>query len=94
MRDAAKALSPDGMLVLFAGVPVGTRVALDMSPVFLGGAQYTGTSGSRIADQALVVEKTVAGGLAPGVRSARSAAWRRPRRACGRWSRGGSPGRS
>jgi hypothetical protein len=54
------------MLVLFAGVPVGTRVALDMTPVFLGAVQYTGTSGSRIADQALVVEKTVAGGLSPG----------------------------
>jgi hypothetical protein len=53
------------MLVLFAGVPVGTRVALDLSPVPLGGAQYTGTSGSRIADQALVVAKTVQGELAP-----------------------------
>jgi L-sorbose 1-phosphate reductase len=66
VREASIALAPDGMLVLFAGVPVGTRVALDMSPVFLGSVQYTGTSGSRIADQALVVEKTVAGGLAPG----------------------------
>jgi L-sorbose 1-phosphate reductase len=66
VKDASLALAPDGMLVLFAGVPVGTRVTLDMSPVFLGGVQYTGTSGSRIADQALVVEKTVAGGLAPG----------------------------
>jgi L-sorbose 1-phosphate reductase len=66
VRDASAALALDGMLVLFAGVPVGTRVSLDMSPVFLSGVQYTGTSGSRIADQALVVEKTVAGGLAPG----------------------------
>ncbi|HEV8280838.1 MAG TPA: zinc-binding dehydrogenase [Candidatus Limnocylindrales bacterium] len=65
VRDASTALAPGGMLVLFAGVPVGTRVDLDMSPVFLEGVQYTGTSGSRIADQALVVEKTVAGGLAP-----------------------------
>jgi hypothetical protein len=58
-------MAPDGMLVLFAGVPVGTLVALDLSPVFLSGAQYTGTSGSRIADQALVVTKTVAGELEP-----------------------------
>jgi len=63
--SAAAAMAPDGMLVLFAGVPVGTRVALDLSPVFLDGAQYTGTSGSRIADQALVVTKTVAGELEP-----------------------------
>ena len=62
---SADALAPDGMLVLFAGVPVGTRAALDLSPVFLHGAQYTGTSGSRIADQALVVDKAIAGQLQP-----------------------------
>jgi threonine dehydrogenase-like Zn-dependent dehydrogenase len=62
---AAEAMAPDGMLVLFAGVPVGTRAALDLSSVFLHGAQYTGTSGSRIADQGLVVEKTLAGQLSP-----------------------------
>ncbi len=65
VASGAAAMAPDGMLVLFAGVPVGTRVALDLSPVFLGGAQYTGTSGSRIADQALVVTKTLAGELEP-----------------------------
>lgn len=63
--SAAAAMAPDGMLVLFAGVPVGTRVSLDLSPVFLHGAQYTGTSGSRIADQALVVAKTIDGELEP-----------------------------
>jgi L-sorbose 1-phosphate reductase len=61
----ADALAPDGMLVLFAGVPVGTRASLDLSSVFLHGAQFTGTSGSRIADQALVVEKALAGELEP-----------------------------
>jgi hypothetical protein len=65
VASAAAAMAPDGMLVMFAGVPVGTRVALDLSPVFLHGAQYTGTSGSRIADQALVVRKTLAGELEP-----------------------------
>jgi threonine dehydrogenase-like Zn-dependent dehydrogenase len=65
VASAAAAMAPDGMLVMFAGVPVGTRVALDLSPVFLHGAQYTGTSGSRIADQALVVQKTLAGELEP-----------------------------
>jgi threonine dehydrogenase-like Zn-dependent dehydrogenase len=62
---AAEAMAPDGMLVLFAGVPVGTRASLNLSPVFLDGAQYTGTSGSRIADQALVVTKTMSGQLEP-----------------------------
>ena len=62
---ASEAMAPDGMLVLFAGVPVGTRASLDLSDIFLHGAQLTGTSGSRIADQALVVDKTIAGQLEP-----------------------------
>ncbi|HYU50770.1 MAG TPA: alcohol dehydrogenase catalytic domain-containing protein [Candidatus Limnocylindria bacterium] len=64
--DGATVMAPDGMLVLFAGLPVGTRASLDLSPVFLHGAQYTGTSGSRILDQERVVEKTLAGQLSPG----------------------------
>ena len=63
--SAADAMAPDGMLVLFAGVPVGTRASLDLSNAYLHGAQFTGTSGSRIADQALVVTKANAGELAP-----------------------------
>ena len=66
VQAATEVMAPDGMLVVFAGVPVGTRAALDLSPVFLHGAQLTGTSGSRIADQALVVDKTLAGQLEPG----------------------------
>jgi len=62
---ASEAMAADGMLVLFAGVPVGTRASLDLSNVFLHGAQLTGTSGSRIADQALVIDKTMAGELEP-----------------------------
>jgi threonine dehydrogenase-like Zn-dependent dehydrogenase len=59
-------LAPDGMLVIFAGVPVGTRASLDLSSVFLTGAQYTGTSGSRISDQQHVIDKTRSGLLSPG----------------------------
>ena len=66
MTGADAMLAPDGMLVIFAGVPVGTRASLDLSRVHLFGAQYTGTSGSRIADQERVIAKTIAGELAPG----------------------------
>jgi D-arabinose 1-dehydrogenase-like Zn-dependent alcohol dehydrogenase len=66
VTQAARVMAGDGMLVLFAGLPVGTRATLDISRVYLHGAQYTGTSGSRIADQALVVAKTLAGQLSPG----------------------------
>ena len=66
VRAADRVMAADGMLVLFAGLPVGTRASVALSRAFLNGAQYTGTSGSRISDQELVVRKTVAGELAPG----------------------------
>jgi hypothetical protein len=53
------------MLVLFAGVPNGTLAPLDLSRVYLHNAQYTGTSGSTLADQELVILKTVQGRLSP-----------------------------
>jgi hypothetical protein len=59
-------MAPDGMIVLLAGLPIGTLAPLDLSPVFLHGAQYTGTSGSRIVDQERVIEKTLLGQLSPG----------------------------
>jgi threonine dehydrogenase-like Zn-dependent dehydrogenase len=65
VTQAARVMAGDAMLVLFAGLPVGTRATLDISRVFLHGAQYTGTSGSRIADQALVVSKALAGQVSP-----------------------------
>ena len=65
MGDAATLMAPNGMLVLFAGVPNGTFAPLNLSNVYLANAQFTGTSGSRIIDQATVIQKTVAGELSP-----------------------------
>jgi threonine dehydrogenase-like Zn-dependent dehydrogenase len=65
MVEAATLLKPDGMLVLFAGVPNGSYAPLDLSQVYLHNAQYTGTSGSALSDQAEVINKTVAGKLSP-----------------------------
>ncbi|MFD3163905.1 alcohol dehydrogenase catalytic domain-containing protein [Herpetosiphon sp. NSE202] len=65
MGDAATLLAPNGMLVLFAGVPNGTFAPLNLSNVYLANAQFTGTSGSRISDQATVIQKTLAGELSP-----------------------------
>ncbi len=65
MAEAARLMRFDGMLVLFAGVPNGTMAPLNLSDVYLHGAQLTGTSGSRLSDQARVIEKTVTGQLSP-----------------------------
>lgn len=63
--EAATLLNTNGMLVLFAGVPNGTMAPLDLSAVYLHNAQFTGTSGLTIDDQALVMERTLAGSLSP-----------------------------
>ena len=66
IADGAAVMANDGMLVVFAGVPVGTRAPIDLSRVYLEGAQYTGTSGSRIRDQETVITKSLSGELSPG----------------------------
>jgi threonine dehydrogenase-like Zn-dependent dehydrogenase len=66
MEEGDALIKPDGMLVLFAGVPNGTMGAVNLSRVYLANAQYTGTSGLTIDDQAAVMERRVAGTLSPG----------------------------
>jgi hypothetical protein len=58
-------MAADGMLVFFAGAPNGTLAPLDLSAVYLRNAQYTGTSGSTLADQETVIQKTLAHQLSP-----------------------------
>jgi len=66
MEEGDTVMKPDGMLVLFAGVPNGTMGKVNLSNVYLCNAQYTGTSGLTIHDQASVMERRVAGTLSPG----------------------------
>jgi threonine dehydrogenase-like Zn-dependent dehydrogenase len=64
--EAATLMNSDGMLVLFAGMPTGTLVPLDLSNVYMYNAQYTGTSGLTIDDQAAVMHRAEEGSLSPG----------------------------
>lgn len=66
MAEGDTVMKPDGMLVFFAGVPNGTIGAVNLSNVYLSNAQYTGTSGLTINDQASVMARRVAGTLSPG----------------------------
>jgi len=59
-------LAPDGMLVVFGGLARGTGALLDLSSVYLGNAQITGSAGSTIHDQAAVLAKVAAGHLSTG----------------------------
>lgn len=65
MEESAAYLAPDGMLVVFAGVPAGTRANLPLHHVALRAAQFTGTSGSTVPDELRVLDKIVAGVLSP-----------------------------
>ena len=65
MQQAVDYLAPDGMLALFAGLPLGSLLPLPVEHVARYGAQFTGTSGSALADQQRVVARTLAGALAP-----------------------------
>ena len=67
MADAGRLMASDGMLVFFAGIANGTLGPLNMSDVYLSNAQFTGTSGSSIADQASVLQKAVDGSLSPAL---------------------------
>jgi hypothetical protein len=53
------------MFVLFAGAPIGNFMEVDINDIFLNNLQLTGTSGSTIDDQRLVVKRTVEGELSP-----------------------------
>jgi L-sorbose 1-phosphate reductase len=65
MESSARLLKPDGMLVFFAGVPVETIIKIDLSPLYLHNLQLTGTSGSSLEDQKIVMQKTLIGKLNP-----------------------------
>lgn len=65
MTEAATLMNPDGMLVFFAGVPNGTLAPLNFSPVYLHNAQFTGTSGLTMEDQAQVMYSALDGSLSP-----------------------------
>lgn len=65
VKQALSYLAEDGLLVLFAGVRAGSRVELPLDRVALHNAQFTGTSGSTVADELRVLEKIQAGLLSP-----------------------------
>ncbi len=65
IAEADAWLADGGMLVMFAGLPRGTEVPVRLGRVPRGGVQYTGTSGSTIADHQRVVALAAAGRLDP-----------------------------
>lgn len=63
IEQAAPHLGSRGKMNIFAGVPRGTFVNLDLSPVYLWGVRYYGSSGSKISDLAYTLSETENGNL-------------------------------
>jgi D-arabinose 1-dehydrogenase-like Zn-dependent alcohol dehydrogenase len=63
IEQAMPHLAPDGLLQIFGGLARGTTAQLDLSNVYLGAAQITGSAGSTIHDQASVLHKVHLGHL-------------------------------
>jgi len=58
-------LSQSGVLNLFAGLPHGNMVEMDINPILTDGMQIIGTSGSSLNDQKRVLAKATDGIIAP-----------------------------
>lgn len=67
MQEAALLLGKDGMLNFFAGVQNGTMIDVDVNNIFMNNMQITGTSGSTIDDQKMVIQKTTDKKLSPNL---------------------------
>ncbi|MFA4029459.1 MAG: hypothetical protein GDYSWBUE_000457 [Candidatus Fervidibacterota bacterium] len=67
IEDAQKWLGENGVMNLFAGLPRGTNVRIDVSGVYMRGQRYVGSSGSSIADLVMALSKTEGGELRPNL---------------------------
>ncbi len=65
ISDAAKALAPQGVMNIFAGVARGTMATLDLSQVYLHNMRFIGHSASSIDDLRLTLDKVEGGELSP-----------------------------
>ena len=82
IEAALPQLACDGMLVVFGGLARGTMAQLDLSQVYLGCVQITGSAGSTIHDQASVLGKVAAKHLSTASAVAAIGGWTRRGTAC------------
>lgn len=63
IEQAAPYLGNGGKMNIFAGVPRGTIANIDVSPVYLWGARYYGSSGSKLTDLKYTLSEAESGNL-------------------------------
>jgi len=67
IEDGQRWLGENGFMNLFAGLPKGTKVKLDVTGVYMRGQRYVGSSGSSIADLVVALSKTERGEIRPNM---------------------------
>lgn len=67
IEDVQRWLGDNGFMNLFAGLPKGTNVRIDVSGVYMHGHRYVGSSGSSIADLVIALSKTESGEIRPNL---------------------------
>ena len=67
VAGAVEMLAPNGVMNIFAGLPRGTRAAIDLCAIVTKGIRFTGASGSSIHDLRVMLEKTESGQLDPNL---------------------------
>ena len=67
VAGAVEMLAPGGVMNIFAGLPRGTKAAIDLSVVVTKGARFTGTSGSAISDLRSMLNQAEGGRLDPNL---------------------------
>jgi threonine dehydrogenase-like Zn-dependent dehydrogenase len=63
IERGAELMAPDGMLVLFSGMPFGKPCRLPIGRIATHGARFTGSTGSAVADQLAVLDRVMDGTL-------------------------------
>lgn len=67
VAGAVKMLAQDGVLNIFAGLPSGTKAALDLTGLVTKGQRFTGTSGSAIRDLRNMLQAAESGRINPNL---------------------------
>lgn len=67
VAESAAQLATDGLLMIFAGTPLGDTAMIDIGPISSGNRRITGSTSCSVADQRAVLARIVDGSLQPAI---------------------------
>ena len=66
IANSSQYLAEDGLMNIFAGVPIGTIAEMDLTDVYMGRIRFVGSSGSKLSDMQDTLNAAEAGQLSTG----------------------------